>query len=203
LDNGLPIAITLHFHESKETQIKTARLGLMENTELCPVRVLFLFVEKSKPLRDSLPIDHTIFLAYIEDIDKTASIRPSILSGWLKSSMKKAGIDTNIYKPHSFRSASSTKAVEQGASIDNVKQHANWNLNSGTFEKYYYKPIAQQASSTDIANSFFSTENSTTLEVEVESTRIVLDTTHNTEVDETKTVNVVHTSPSFWSKLFS
>jgi hypothetical protein len=53
LDNGRPIATTLHFHESKETQIKTIRLDLMDNTELFPVRVL-LFVEKFKPLRDSL-----------------------------------------------------------------------------------------------------------------------------------------------------
>jgi hypothetical protein len=64
--------------------------------------------------------------------------------------MGDAGVDTAIYKAHSIRSASSTKAVEAGHSIQEVKDHANWSRNSNTMEKYYYKPTAQKAKSTEI-----------------------------------------------------
>lgn len=106
--------------------------------------------------------------------------------------MAKAGIDTSIYTAHSFRSASSTKAVQQGHTIQSVKQHANWSLKSNTFEKYYYKPIAQQNANTAITSSIFSDpENSTTLRVEMEPTRIVVGTIDNTQVAEAKDKEVV------------
>ena len=94
--------------------------------------------------------------------------------------MARAGVDTTKYKAHSIISASSTKAVEKGVDITRVKQHANWSLRSNTFEKYYFKPAAQQNNSTKLINSIFSTigEN-TTLTSEVKSTRIVEGTTNN------------------------
>ncbi len=63
-----------------------------------------------------------------------------------------------------------------------VKQYANWAQNSNTFEKYYYKPVGQNRESTWIQNSIFSTKNQTTSEPEAKATRIVVGTTHNTEV---------------------
>lgn len=104
-------------------------------------------------------------------------------------------INIKVYKPHSIRAASSTKAVQQGNAIQKVKFHANWSLNSNTFERYYYKPTAQASSSTQIMNSIFSTESSVTLEVVVKSTGIVLGTKNNTKIDETKTENVIHARP--------
>ena len=62
--------------------------------------------------------------------------------------MQDAGINTQLYKPHSFRSASSTKAVEQGHSITSVKEHGNWSRKADTFERYYYKPVNSTLSST-------------------------------------------------------
>jgi hypothetical protein len=82
--------------------------------------------------------------------------------------MKETGVDTIHFKAHSIRSASSTKAVEKGNSIQAINQHANWSLNYDTFEKYYYKPRAQDTTSIKITNSIFSLENNITLEAEVE-----------------------------------
>ncbi|KAG1634730.1 hypothetical protein G6F44_010014 [Rhizopus delemar] len=77
--------VTIHFREPKETQ-----------------------------LRGSLPEDHTLLLAYISKPSEVKSVRPKTVASWLKNHMAKAGIDTSIYTAHSFRSASSTKAVQQG-----------------------------------------------------------------------------------------
>ncbi|CEP17690.1 hypothetical protein [Parasitella parasitica] len=108
--------------------------------------------------------------------------------------MSKAGI-SNDYKAHSIRAASSSKAVP----IFNVKNHANWSQGSKTFERYYYKPVAQDHDSIKIQNSISQqTENHTTSK----ATNIVLGTTYNAEVAEAKDEEVVKTQPWF-KKWFS
>ncbi|KAG0752110.1 hypothetical protein G6F33_007267 [Rhizopus arrhizus] len=161
------------------------------------------FLEKTTTLRTTLPPDHTLFLTYLDEDDKqSSSVRPTTVANWVKAAFKEAGIVTTHFQAHSIRSAASTKAVKLGYSIQDVKKHANWSLTSNTFEKFYYKPSSQLSSSSTINNSIFSaTDNSITLEVGVESTGISLGTTSNTNVDETKTENVIHTRPwyrSFW-----
>ncbi|KAG1170662.1 hypothetical protein G6F70_000992 [Rhizopus microsporus] len=75
--------------------------------------------------------------------------------------------------------------------------HANWSLNSDTLEKYYYKPRDQHQRGRILTTKIFenATENRTTSEVGVKPTAIVLGTTHNGNVGETKTENVVATRP--------
>ncbi|KAG1050452.1 hypothetical protein G6F43_007274 [Rhizopus delemar] len=139
-NNSIPTGVKIHFREPKENQVKTTRLGLLQDTRICPVSTLYQFISKSNDLRANLPTYHTLFLAHIEKPEQVAYIRPSTMSSWVKSIMERSGIDTTIYKAHSIRSASSTKAVEKGHSIQAVKEHAGWSLNSNTFERFYYKP---------------------------------------------------------------
>jgi site-specific recombinase XerD len=70
---------------------------------------------------------------FIEDESKVCSARSSTVANWVKETMKNAGVDTKLYGPHSIRSASSTKAVERGYTIEEVKEHANWSRNTQTF----------------------------------------------------------------------
>jgi hypothetical protein len=84
------------------------------------------------------------FLTYIEQPEKTNSIQLSTLSNWMKRIMRLSGIDTTKYKTHSIRIVSGTKVVANVyPTIQAVKDHANWNLNTNTLEKFYYKLIAQ------------------------------------------------------------
>jgi hypothetical protein len=69
--------------------------------------------------------------------------------------LKGAGIDTTKYKAHSMRSASSTKALLQGAPINDIKTHANWSLKVNTFEDYYYKPYDNYTRSATMVEFFF------------------------------------------------
>ncbi|KAG1181129.1 hypothetical protein G6F36_010105 [Rhizopus arrhizus] len=155
------------------------------------VSVIIHFVEAKKTNMKSTQ------LGLIEDCKATTSVRSSTVTNWTESIMAKAGINTIKCKAHLIRSTSSTKAVEKSNTIQEVKQHANWSSNANTFEKYYYKPRAQESSSTRIANSIFSlTTNYTTFEDRAESRRIVVDTTNNTNADEAKSKNVVY--PPTW-----
>ncbi|KAG1140888.1 hypothetical protein G6F37_012907 [Rhizopus arrhizus] len=200
---GETTSATIHAREPKECQVKSVTLGEYKEEQLCPVKTLVNFLHRTANTRDDLPVDHTLFLTYLEKEEiRSSSVRPTTVANWIKAVMQAAGIDTTNFQAHSIRSAASTKAVELGHSIQDVKKHANWSLQSNTFEDFYYKPSSQASSSTAINNSIFSsTENSITLEVGVESTGISLGTTSNTNVDETKTENVIHTRPwyrSFW-----
>ncbi|KAG1295637.1 hypothetical protein G6F64_013295 [Rhizopus arrhizus] len=183
--------VTIHVREPKESQQKFTKLGLItDNTqqEVCVVKTLEKFMQKTADIRKSLPQEHSLFLTYLQDDKKdeeSKSAAPSTIANWIKTHMKKAGIN-EAYKPHSIRSAVSTKAVMLGNSIEKVKDHANWSQASNTFEKYYYKPTMKQHSSTKIQNSIFAAENNTTSESEAKATRIVLGTSNNTTVAEAK-----------------
>ena len=57
-----------------------------------------------------------------------------------KQVMKSAGIDVNMYTSHSTRSASTSSCEAKGFSITEIIKAAGWS-NSGTFEKFYHKPV--------------------------------------------------------------
>ncbi|KAG1137376.1 hypothetical protein G6F38_011359 [Rhizopus arrhizus] len=193
--------LTLHFRVPKEAQVKTTQIGVLQDSRLCPVTTLHIFIQKTATLRTNLPVDHTLFLAYIEKPNLVSSIRPSTLSNWVKLLMERSGVDTNHFKAHSIRAASSTKAVSKGHSIEAVKDHAGWSQDSRTFETFYHKPPNQESSSTAIIHSIFSeAENTITLGDGVEPTEIDLGTTNNLNVGETKSKNVIDTHP--WYRRF-
>ncbi|KAG1008543.1 hypothetical protein G6F27_006398 [Rhizopus arrhizus] len=139
-DQGELLGANIHFRLSKESQLKSCTLGVIEDTTICPVHTLSAFVKRTENLRDSLPTDHTLFLAYIEDNLKRCGVRASTVANWVKDMMKKAGIDTTKYGPHSIRSAASTKAIEKGHTIEEVKEHANWSriLGRSNFEFNFF-----------------------------------------------------------------
>ncbi|KAG1413103.1 hypothetical protein G6F58_007669 [Rhizopus delemar] len=72
--------VTIHFRKPKETQVKTSKFGVLQDIRLCPASTLHLFIQKTNHLRESLPVDHTLFLAYIDKPAQVSSIRPSTLS---------------------------------------------------------------------------------------------------------------------------
>jgi hypothetical protein len=153
-------------------------------------------MELTNQHRQHLAVDHTLFLGYLEvDTKPTTSVQPSTVGKCVQTAMKKAGVDRR-YKAHLLRSATSTMAVMLGASIDQIKDHANWGRNSNTFEKFYYRPPRRCLRSMRIQQSIFSNaESSTTLEDGTEPTRIELGTTSNTNVGEEESENAVRTRP--------
>lgn len=69
------------------------------------------------------------------------AITPCSVARWLQTCMFLAGVDTSIYKAHSTRSASTSKAKRQGLSSQEIMERANWKRET-TFQRYYHKPAA-------------------------------------------------------------
>ena len=54
--------------------------------------------------------------------------------------MAKAGVDISIYKPHSVRSAATSKAKVNNASLQDIMKTAGWS-SAATFARFYDKEI--------------------------------------------------------------
>ena len=61
---------------------------------------------------------------------------PITIARWLKTVMEKSGIDTDKYKAHSVRGASTSKANKGGLSAAQIMQRANW-TKARTFYRFY------------------------------------------------------------------
>jgi hypothetical protein len=59
---------------------------------------------------------------------------------WLKSVLHAAGIDTDTFKAHSTRGASTSKANKLGLSVEQSMKIANWK-SATSFQKFYNKPV--------------------------------------------------------------
>jgi hypothetical protein len=60
-DNGVAASVTIHARQPKEGQVKSIQLGRAKNEEMCPVKTLYRFTQKSLQFREGLPEDHTLF----------------------------------------------------------------------------------------------------------------------------------------------
>ena len=78
-------------------------------------------------------------------------VTTSTIARWLKTIMEMAGIDTNTYKAHSTRAASTSKAKAKGMSTKQILSLANWS-NAKTFLRYYNKSIDGRTEESNFAN---------------------------------------------------
>ena len=59
------------------------------------------------------------------------------------NALKQSSIDVDKFKAHSIRGASTSKAVNMGASINQIISTADW-TNIRTFEKFYHRPLESE-----------------------------------------------------------
>ena len=68
----------------------------------------------------------------------------SMIATWIKIGLRMAGIDMDMFTPHSTRSAS-TSAVVTKIPIDTIIRTAGW-ASDCTFRKFYKRPITNDSS---------------------------------------------------------
>jgi site-specific recombinase XerD len=107
------------------------------------VECLLEYFERTNSFRNS---DQSKDLLLRTIIKPHKGVTVNTVANWIKDVMSLAGIDTTIFKAHSTRSATTSKAIRSGISIDNVLMVADWK-HAGTFVKFY-------CPSTDDNNSF-------------------------------------------------
>ena len=68
------------------------------------------------------------------------------ISRWVKVLMTKAGLDMEVFTPHSVRAASTSAALRGKVPIHTILNTAGWS-NQCTFSRYYNKPVKESTSS--------------------------------------------------------
>jgi site-specific recombinase XerD len=104
--------------------------------DICPVKTVSRYIEKTAPLRQK---NHTqLFISTI--LPHKPVTRPTI-ANWLKEVLRQTGIDTEVFRGHSTRSASSSKAVTRGATVTDILNAGGWSSES-TWQCFYNKNIS-------------------------------------------------------------
>ena len=115
-------------------ELKFDRFSPPSDLKICPVRCMKEYIKHTGTLRQH----H--FRLFIITCEPFSPARDQTISKWVKSIMALAGIDINLYSPHSFRSASSSKAFQAGVALSSIMQRAGW-LCKSTFVDHYLRHV--------------------------------------------------------------
>ena len=108
-----------------------------EDTNLDVIDCLKAYLRITQSSRLSKEQKESLFLSYKAPFNPVATCS---IARWLKVVMTEAGINTDVFKAHSTRAASTSKAQAQGLSTSQIMERANWTKGS-TFFKFYKKNI--------------------------------------------------------------
>lgn len=112
-----------------------------QDKALCPITAIDSYIGMTKSWRGKLSEeDQDHFWLSVNPPHKPIS--KSSLTRWITSLLNKAGIDTETFKSHSLRAASSSKVSQQGISTKDILERGNWKGTS-VWEKHYHKEICK------------------------------------------------------------
>ena len=105
-------------------------LSYPDNKNLCVVTHLTEYLERTAPLRN----EHTeLFISFQRPY---LPVSKDTIARWVKSTLKSAGINTNIFSAHSCRAASTSAAKAAGLNLKDIMRSAGW-TNAQTFARFY------------------------------------------------------------------
>ena len=104
-----------------------------KNSKLCIFATLNEYLKR----RASLTNEHKLIITYRRP-HKPAST--STIARWLKDILRLSGVDTNQFKAHSYRGASSSYANKMAVSVQDILKMGQWSQES-TWTKFYKKEI--------------------------------------------------------------
>ena len=83
-----------------------------------------------------------LFISYLKLFKPVSR---STISRWIKVVMSKSGINVDLFKPHSTRAASTSKASKSSVPLEQILSTAGWS-SATTFAHFYNKPIGNTSS---------------------------------------------------------
>ena len=116
-----------------------------ECENLDPVSCLNAYLTATQAWRSSVESHDGLFLALNEPHQP---VKPCTIARWLTDVMDAAGIDTDTYRAHSVRSASTSKAKQNALSCAQIIKAASW-ANAQTFKIFFHKEIESEDKTVD------------------------------------------------------
>ena len=106
--------------------------------QLCVVHTLNRYLEMTKNRRG--PSKTQLLLSYRKPYKEIAS---STVSGWIKKVLQSANVETNVFKGHFTRSASTSKTNLKGQALSDILHRGSWSRAS-TWQKFYNNQIRRE-----------------------------------------------------------
>ena len=119
--------VTFHFnklHKSWRKGKPPPSLTVYANSpdkQLCMVQTLNRYLEMTKDRGD--PSRTQLLLSYRKPYNEIAS---STVSGWIKKVLQLANMDTNVYKGHATRPASTSKVNLKELALSDILHRGSW-----------------------------------------------------------------------------
>lgn len=101
------------------------------------------YLKKTRSLRGE---ENKLFVSYVQP---HRGISKDTIARWIPTVMLKAGLDITKFKPHSSRSAATSKATQACVPVQDILKQAGWSSHR-TFDRFYNKPVRKDST---IANS--------------------------------------------------
>jgi len=131
-----------------------------EDETICPVVTLLAYEARTLEFRDLLTNKKT--LLFLSWIGKHEPVTSSTIARWLKTCLSEAGINTDIFKAHSVRGASSSTAAAAGVTTSEILQAADWS-SATTFQKFYLRVLPDAEDKTSFGTAVLSSSSSVKL----------------------------------------
>lgn len=106
---------------------------------LCVVFVLKEYLHRTLLLRSS------VTQLVISFVKPHKAVTKSSISRWLRTVMISSGINCDVFKVHSIRAATTSKARNELLPMEQILSTAGWS-NTRTFARFYDKPMEQSVS---------------------------------------------------------
>ena len=132
---------------------------------ICPVVTLQAYEARTMPFRATNREKTLVFLSWI---GKHEPVTSSTIARWLKTCLSEAGIDTEIFKGHSVRGASSSKAAAAGITTADILQAADWS-SVATFQNFYLRPNKESGDKSSFGKAVLSSVEVSNLHVDIET----------------------------------
>ena len=105
--------------------------------KLCVVTHLQEYLSRTQKLRGS---ETQLFVSYVKP---HRGVTKDTIARWIRTVMLEAGLHVETFRPHSTRSAATSKAKQACVPIQDILKHAGWS-NERTFDRFYNKPVVTQ-----------------------------------------------------------
>ena len=136
--DGVKFALRKLRKAQRSGALKSFALSKSRNSVLCPVQTLKEFLERTSRYR-SPSNEESLLIALIAPHKPVST---NTVSRWIKSFLKRAGIDTASFGAHSTRSAAASQAVDSGTPVESVLRAGNW-ASEATFNRFYNRSSAR------------------------------------------------------------
>lgn len=117
----------------------------LDRPNLCIASCVEFYIKMTSPYRGG---EKFLFLSTRRPFKPVSS---QTISKWIKSVLKKSGIDTEIFSGHSTRHASTSAALRGGVDIDIIRKTAGWSDKSKVFFTHYNRSLSDSSNKKSFA----------------------------------------------------